>query len=172
MSFSYLKWALPLLVVVGYAAYVFTGTFAAVDSNDRDAVRMQELRLVENKCHGAEALNRWHLQQTWFYSPDAQEIAMVFGDVGFHYFQRETSAQDVIEGAYCVEGTKLVVQYFGADYVPISIGFESLLSWRISFGRKITPTGADTINVKKLNEEILTIVFESSGHEVTFYRKQ
>jgi hypothetical protein len=172
MSFSYLKWALPLLVVVGYAAYVLTGMFVAVDPNDRDAVRMQEQRLVEDKCHGTEALNRRHLQQTWFYSPKTQEIALVFGDVGISHFQRGTSAQDVIHGAYCMDDAKLEVQYFSVDHVPTSIKFESISSWRVSFGRKITPTAADTFHVKKLNEEILTIAFESSGHEVTFYRKQ
>ena len=172
MSISNLKWALSLAVVVVFAAYLSIEVSSAVDSNDREALRMQERQLVEERCYGPEAVNRQYLQQSWFHSPEFREIAVAFGDVGFNFYQEGAPIRDSIQGAYCVDGTNLIVEYFSVDYVPIGIHFDSPLSWQISFGRRITPSGGDTLHVRELTENILTIAFESSGQEITFYRKQ
>ena len=172
MSISYLKWALSLAVVVVFAAYSFIAISSAVDPNDREALRMQEQQLVEERCSGKEAVNRQYLQQSWFHSPEFREIAAAFGDIGFSFYQKGAPIHDSIQGAYCVEGTNIIVEYFSVDYVPIGIHFDSPLSWQISFGRRITPSGGDTLHVRELTEDILTIAFESSGQEITFYRKR
>jgi hypothetical protein len=159
-------------VVAVLAAYLSIQVSSAVDSNDREALRMQERQLVEDRCSGPEAVNRQYLQQSWFHSLEFREIAVAFGDVGFSFYQEGAPIHDSIQGAYCVDGTNLIVEYFSVDYVPIGIRFDSPLSWQISFGRRITPSGGDTLHVRKLTENILTIAFESSGQEDTFYRKR
>ena len=117
MSISNLQWALSLAVVVILAAYLSIEISSAVDSNDREGLRMQERQLLEERCSGPEAVNRQYLQQSWFHSPEFREIA-------------------------------------------------------VSFGRRITPSGGDTLQIRKLSENVLTIAFESSGKETTFYRKR
>jgi hypothetical protein len=172
VSISNLKWALSLAVVVIFAAYLSIEISSAVDSNDREALRTQERQLVEERCSGPEAVNRQYLQQSWFHSPEFREIAVSFGDIGFSFYKKGAPIHDSIQGAYCVDGTNLMVEYFSVDYVPIGIHFDSPLSWQVSFGRRITPSGGDTLQIRELTENVLTIAFKSSGQETTFYRKR
>src|SRR6266853_5738856 len=98
-----LIWVIPGIALVIAAAFFVYQSRGAVPSGDNTSAN--ELSLVADKCTKAEAIDRWLLQQSWFYDPSFTRLAGAFGQTSFTLLGAEAPSNQ-IEGAFCISGTK------------------------------------------------------------------
>ena len=126
-----------------------------------------ESSFVAGRCQKAEAVDRWLLQQSWFHDPAFTRLAGGFGQTSFSIYGLRTPS-DVTEGAFCINGTDLMVRYFKRRLVPEGISLGPL---SVSFGVRLRPLGEDIYSVRELTKDKMVLVFASDGREHVFYRK-
>jgi hypothetical protein len=171
MKPNYLKWiVLAAFVIFLLSKCVYDGINAVNVDSIKDSME-QESRLVEGKCTKSEMINRWLLQQSWFYDEQYTDLAGAFGQVSFGMFNKGNPKKEYIQGAFCIAGNNLIVRYYETSAVPNSFEFRSLSDWTIKFGSKIKPLGEDIYKVQELTEKRMTLRFQSDGNEHVFYRK-
>jgi hypothetical protein len=124
--------------------------------------------LVEEACSGQETIDRWLLQQSWFYDEEFSELAGAFGQYSFSLYERDSSLNEMIEGVFCIDGNRLKVKYFESRFVPVTIDFSERT---INFGQKFKVVGDDLFTVIELTEKMMLIEYASDGETHVFYRK-
>ena len=72
-----------ILIIAG--KYTYDG-ITSIDPSDPSARTTFEQKLVEGKCTEEEQINRWLLQQSWFYDPEFTQLAGAFGQNGFSLY--------------------------------------------------------------------------------------
>lgn len=87
MTQSYLKWILfAALLITLVAKYIYEGSNAL----SFEEVMAEGSRLVEGKCKKDENVDRWLLQQTWFYDEQFSDLAGAFDQVSFSFYKTIT----------------------------------------------------------------------------------
>jgi len=161
-----------LLVLVGGSALVaavvafFLWNASTVLRTPQEE-QARELALVRDQCTRPEIVDRRLLQQSWYYDSAFQKLAGAFAESTFVWF-RDGDPTHLVEGAFCISGSDLMVTYFERQFVPVSVKPASLA---IEFGVKLKPLGKDTFKVEKLDEHRLVLFFESDRREHVFFRK-
>jgi len=164
------SWLVPLiggatLMAAAAAVFLWTST-TALRTPEEEAAR--ELELVRGRCVGAESVDRWLLQQSWYYDQAFHNLAGAFGQSSFSWYKDGDLTQAATDGAFCISGSDLMVTYYERQFVPIGAKPSTLT---VEFGMRLKPLGKDTYRVKELNEHRMVLVFESDGREHVFFRK-
>ncbi len=157
-----------LLVTFMVVKYFYEGIGAARNLQE---IATQELALVQGKCTNPENIDRWLLQQSWFYDEQFTQLAGAFGQSSFSLYERGGKIGQRTEGAFCIAGNDLVVRYFKTRHVPVDFEFRSLSDWTIKLGTKLEPAGDDRYSVQELTSKRMVLSFASDGREHVFYRK-
>ena len=165
-----LQLCVPLVGLLAVAAfYLWQGSDALHTQEEGEAF---EAALITSMCGEVNAeeeqVDRWLLQQSWFYDADFEELAGAFGRRGFNLFERNSGSESLVEGVFCIKGKNLLVRYIDTSWYPIKVNWSAL---SVEFGFKIKPLGQDTFSVRELSEDRMILVFASSGEEHVFYRK-
>ena len=152
------------------AVYLVFGKQSNSEASDGAAASIaQYQKLVDGRCSGSEAVNRSHLQQTWFDTPDYSNVAMAFGQYSFSTYGSGALGENREEGAFCIEDKTLEVVYlqleFKFSWGDLFSKFE--LSWK---GRR-EPLTDGKITILHLDAKVLRLRIEENGVEKTFYRK-
>ncbi len=156
--------AAVLLTFLGILAINSKDVIDSNDPNYDDLYQERMLSLVNNRCSGPEGIDRRLLQQSWFYTENFQDIAVVFGQASFSLHEpREFST--LKEGAYCIEGSTLQVQYFTTEFVPTNFDFGEL-----TFSPKISRENTGKIVITRLDSNEMSFILDE-GEEQTVYRK-
>jgi hypothetical protein len=163
------RWyALGAVIAGTVALVVWFGVFREKDpALSPEALSAQERDFVAGRCTRAEAVDRWLLQQSWFYDESFTQSAGAFGQSSFMFFDTESPTTNV-EGAFCIDATELKVRYYERQYIPTDI---SLSKRSVSFGSRLAPLGEDVFSVRELTTRRLVLTFASDGKNHTFYRK-
>lgn len=164
MKMILLAFVAMLLFFAGMLAINSRGVIDTDDPNYDELYQEKMISLVDGRCSGPEGINRRLLQQTWFYSRDFQNIAMAFGQATFSLHDR-TEFSISKEGAYCIDGSALQIQYFSTEFVPTSFGFGE-----ITFGPKISPENKAAIIITALDNSEMSFILDN-GEEQTVYRE-
>lgn len=154
--------AAGVLLAVAYLVYQRQGAIAL----DAD-MTVHASSLVAHRCEKSEAVDRRLLQQSWFHDAEFTRLAGAFGRTSFSLYDTQTPS-DAIEGAFCVDGTDLMVRYFERQPVPMKVSVDPL---SVSYGFKLRPLGEDIYSVRELTESRMILTFASDGREHVFYRK-
>lgn len=154
------------VVLVLLAAYVVWNAMTAARTPDEVASR--EADLVQGRCTESEAIDRWLLQQSWFYDQAFTRLAGAFGQSSFSLYKNGDTTKPPLEGAFCINGSDLIVRYYERHFVPVMVRPSKL---SVEFGTKLTPLGQDIYRVKELTKDRMVLNFESDGLEHVFYRK-
>ena len=162
-------WAIAAALVLFFAAKITYDALGAARTTAE--VAALESRLVHGKCIANEAIDRWLLQQSWFYDEEFTDLAGTFGQFTFGMYERGSAKQVQTEGAFCIAGSDLVVSYFKTHHVPGALEFRSFSDWTIKFGTKIERLGEDVYAVHELTKRRMVLQFSSDGREHVFYRK-
>lgn len=166
MKTGSLTWIATALVLTIAAAFLlWDGSDAARSMVEIAAL---EAKLIEGKCTQRETVDRWLLQQSWFHDQDFRELAGAFGQYSFSMYERGAPEKYPLEGAYCINGPNLVVQYFDRRFVPVRLRVTDMA---VDFGTKLKPLGTDTFGVRELTRERMILRFASDGRDHVFYRK-
>jgi hypothetical protein len=166
MKRRHLPWiATAILVVLVGAIIVWENLGAA---RTMEEIAAQELQLVRAKCTQPESVDRWLLQQSWFYDQHFTELAGGFGQSSFSLYEKGDAKRKPVEGAFCINGNTLVVRYFNRRAVPIKLRLNDLA---VDFGTKLVALGEDTYTVRELTKKRMVLMFASDGHDHEFYRK-
>lgn len=86
-----------ILIISG--KYLYDG-ITSIEPSDRSAVIAQEQKFIEGKCAGEEQIDRWLLQQSWFYDPEFKELAGTFGQNSFSLYQKSKGFKLKSEGRF------------------------------------------------------------------------
>ena len=161
-----LPWIASAVLVALVATIIVWEGFGA--ARTMKEIAAQELELVDGKCTQSESVDRWLLQQSWFYDEHFTELAGAFGQSSFILHERGNAKRKPVEGAFCINGKDLVVRYFDRRAVPIRFRLSELA---IDFGTKLVPLGEDTYTVRELTKERMVLVSASNGRDHVFHRK-
>lgn len=160
-----LGWSLVVVLLLIATPVLLLMRLSHGVARNREEISALEAAL-KPQCTNAESVDRWLLQQSWFHDPGFAKLAAMFGQDTFSLHEEGDPAKSV-EGAFCIDGKKLVVRYFQRDFVPISVRFP----FRIEFGTRLEPLGEDSFVVQELTKERMTLMVASDRQEHVFYRK-
>src|SRR5690606_31195625 len=124
------------LILIISGKYLYDG-ITSIDPSDQSARTALEQKFIEGKCVEGEQINRWLLQQSWFYDPEFTQLAGAFGQNSFSLYEKGDDFKLKNEGAFCISGKNLYVTYYQSKWVPRKISFkeDSILS--IKMGLKM-----------------------------------
>ena len=133
-----------------------------VKNSDLDAISDFEQAIIKDKCSSGEEINRYHLQQNWFFNESKTDHGMIFGQTGF----ADYSISPNLHAAYCIEKDMLIASYyhFSPSY--------SINGERISEGElfKYRSIPAIRIQIKTLTQNRMVLFFVESKEELILYR--
>ena len=164
---SWLKHIVAATVaLVLLSAYVAWNAMTAARTFEEEISR--EADLVQGQCTESETIDRWLLQQSWFYDQAFTSLAGAFGQSSFSLYKNGDTTQPPLQGAFCINGNDLIVRYYKRYFVPVMVRPSKL---SVEFGTKLKPLGQDIYRVKELNKHRMVLNFESDGLEHVFYRR-
>lgn len=168
---KYAQWIVFLvLMLIISGKYLYDG-ITSIDPSDRSARTALEQKLIEGKCKEKEQINRWLLQQSWFYNPEYTQIAGAFGQNSFSLYEKSNDFKLKNEGAFCVSGKSLYVTYYQSKWVPRKISFKENTVLSIKMGLKLKKLNDEIINVEEIDEKKIKLFFKNENKEYVFYRK-
>lgn len=171
MKAKYLALAISAVLVSFLVARYFYDENSPAVARSIEATLEQEARLVQGRCTKTEEIDRWLLQQSWFYDQQFTDVAGAFGQSSFGMFERGNPKHSLIEGAFCIEGRNLFVRYFKEYYIPSGFEFRSPSDWAIKYSSKLVPLEEDVFAVQELSKKRMILKFVSDGSEHVFYRR-
>lgn len=157
-----------LLILSG--KYLYDG-ITSIELSDRSGVISKKQEFVKGKCTEKEQIDRWLLQQSWFYDPEFKKLAGAFGQNNFSLYEKDDNLKKRKEGAFCISGKKLFVTYYQTKYVPRKISFKNDSVFSINMGIKLKKLNDEIINVIKIDEKKIKLFFQNENKEYIFYRK-
>ena len=168
---KYIQWIIFLCFILIIAGkYTYDG-ITSIDPSDPSARTNFEQKLVEGKCTEEEQINRWLLQQSWFYDPEFNQLAGAFGQNNFSIYEKSNDFKLKNEGVFCISGENLYVTYYQTKYVPKKISFKEDSVFSIKMGTKLKRLNDEIINVRKIDENKIKLFFQNENKEYVFYRK-
>ena len=137
-----------------------------------NAVYLQQKAMIDGLCSvdSKENINRWHLQQSWFYDAEFQEIAGVFGNVAFSLYINGSNGEEKIEAAYCIEEKVLKVQFYETQQKLKSFNFNAD-GFSMQYRSRLKVKEQESIRVVSLDEKQMILYFENQKREQRFFRK-
>lgn len=168
MQIKLLSFVLLPVLTVTLALYFYSNKSISGDS-------ISEEKALEGVCTKPEKIDRWLLQQSWFYDSGHKNIAGAFGQTSFSLYPKnkksDSKHKKELEALFCIDGNELNIIYYETKFHPNSISFGNGSIVSVSFGRKLKLLGEDVVQVTGLTEEKMTLVFENRGTKYELYRK-
>lgn len=171
MRAKYLAWAISSVLVTFLVAKCAYDEISPAEATNIEKELEQEAKLVQGKCTKNEMIDRWLLQQSWFYDQQFTDVAGAFGQSSFGMFESGNPKQNLREGVFCIEGRNLFVRYFKRYYFPSGFEFRSPSNWTVKFSSWLVPLEEDVFTVQELTREHMILKFASDGDEHVFYRR-
>ena len=158
---------LPVLTVAS-AFYLYSNKSISGDP-------ISEEKALEGICTKPEKIDRWLLQQSWFYDSNYENIAGAFGQTSFSLYPEnkkpDSKHKKELEALFCINGSELNIIYYETKFSPNSISFGNGSIVSVGFGRKLKLFSNDVVQVTGLTEKKMTLFFEGSGKQYELYRK-